>query len=599
MSGQLILRALLILSMLALTRCALLEMSQMLWNRTVSGGLTKIGKLDPLRVPVIKVDQSEDDISYRIILRNLEIVGLNRSALESIRIARGRLRSNLSELETGYVSYSDLRDVDTIRYRFHTMMREPDAPKESFEATVAPINRAIGIRPSSPYQDVRFDRLRQDQQGSRIFDQRDRQAFSHPHATSGGFYKSNFQASSDTVANPGNFESPKRPVYVQPVYMQMGSFQGYQRGSQGGEDVIDCEDEDVKGSSFRGSQRDSQRYKQRPGANDRRYEERIRDIEVSASEVVGTRLKNNGDARVPELYNRKQFPRSDFASIAPSSNIKVSKNRMRERSGYIDIVYADDKVNGSVKHFGNLGIESKENRRVYSIEDIMRDIREKTRFIIHNFTEGETLKKRNDMVKDAMEAKRLKDLFRYAKNYQEQQGYFEQGMQLIYHYGGMDAKDDGAPRNEQFNDPKRTKRAHPEEAVEDDVMHVILKIRVPLLRVRSQYTLTGKVGNEVLRGNGLLVGNFTDVVGHFALELKKVDKELIVRAARAKLSAEDKKINLRGMDEMGPVQVILKHGLTAVEAVAAMLADDFATKGLSEKTADALIYRMYKDLPVN
>lgn len=37
----------------------------------------------------------------------------------------------------------------------------------------------------------------------------------------------------------------------------------------------------------------------------------------------------------------------------------------------------------------------------------------------------------------------------------------------------------------------------------------------------------------------------------------------------------------------------------AAEAVAAMLADDFATKGLSEKTADALIYRMYKDLPVN
>lgn len=40
-------------------------------------------------------------------------------------------------------------------------------------------------------------------------------------------------------------------------------------------------------------------------------------------------------------------------------------------------------------------------------------------------------------------------------------------------------------------------------------------------------------------------------------------------------------------------------GLMAAEAVAAMLADDFATKGLSERTADALIYRMYKDLPVN
>lgn len=73
------------------------------------------------------------------------------------------------------------------------------------------------------------------------------------------------------------------------------------------------------------------------------------------------------------------------------------------------------------------------------------------------------------MVKAAIEAKRLRDLIRYATDYQEQQGYFEQGMQLIYHYGGMDEKDDGA-RNNQFNDTKRAKRAHPEEAVE--VKHI-------------------------------------------------------------------------------------------------------------------------------
>lgn len=45
---------------------------------------------------------------------------------------------------------------------------------------------------------------------------------------------------------------------------------------------------------------------------------------------------------------------------------------MRERSGYIDIVYTDNKANGSVKHFGNLGTDSKENRRVYGIEDVMK-----------------------------------------------------------------------------------------------------------------------------------------------------------------------------------------------------------------------------------
>lgn len=40
-------------------------------------------------------------------------------------------------------------------------------------------------------------------------------------------------------------------------------------------------------------------------------------------------------------------------------------------------------------------------------------------------------------------------------------------------------------------------------------MHVILRIRVPLLRVKSQYTLMGSVGKEVLHGDGLLVGNFS------------------------------------------------------------------------------------------
>lgn len=45
---------------------------------------------------------------------------------------------------------------------------------------------------------------------------------------------------------------------------------------------------------------------------------------------------------------------------------------MRERSGYIDIVYADDKPNGSVKHFGNLDADARENRRVYGIKNVMK-----------------------------------------------------------------------------------------------------------------------------------------------------------------------------------------------------------------------------------
>jgi len=47
----------------------------------------------------------------------------------------------------------------------------------------------------------------------------------------------------------------------------------------------------------------------------------------------------------------------------------------------------------------------------------------------------------------------------------------------------------------------------------------------------------------------------------FTLELKKVNEELIiVRGARANLSAIDKEINFHGMDEKGSVQIILSHG---------------------------------------
>lgn len=40
-------------------------------------------------------------------------------------------------------------------------------------------------------------------------------------------------------------------------------------------------------------------------------------------------------------------------------------------------------------------------------------------------------------------------------------------------------------------------------------MHVILKIRVPELRIKSDYQLNGKVGKELVRGTGKLSGNFS------------------------------------------------------------------------------------------
>lgn len=91
--------------------------------------------------------------------------------------------------------------------------------------------------------------------------------------------------------------------------------------------------------------------------------------QVSASEAIETRLKNPDDVRPPALYNREQSRRSDVVS---SGNVKSSRNGMRERSGYIDIVYADDKTNGSIKRFGNLNTDTRDNRRVYGIENVMK-----------------------------------------------------------------------------------------------------------------------------------------------------------------------------------------------------------------------------------
>lgn len=277
-----VLHVLLIFSVTTLARCALLELSRTLWNKTVSGGMAKIGRLDPLRVPLIKVDQSEGDANYRVILRNLEVVGLNGSVLESIHIARGELRSNLSEPTAGYVSYSDLRDVDSIRYRFHTRTREPSVPKESFEAVVSPINRAADIKSSSRYQDARFDRM-QNQQGTRTFEQSrqyDRRVpFLRPDVVSDGFYRGSLKAPDNFEANAGNIGSFKRPAYVQPIYAHR-RFQGYRGNPQNGEDTIDCDD--TKTSQFRGHQ-GNQRYVDRQGANAGYYEERAGDAEVQVS----------------------------------------------------------------------------------------------------------------------------------------------------------------------------------------------------------------------------------------------------------------------------------------------------------------------------
>ncbi|XP_043274337.1 uncharacterized protein [Venturia canescens] len=640
----------------SMTSGSLLEMSQTLWTKALQGGLTKIGALDPLRIPIVKVDQSEGSTSYRMILRSVEIRGLNSSTLESIHLGRGRLKSNLSEHEAGYVSYTDQHDIDMIRYRFHTVVKEPRV-EESQNLEVESIpgleksrfdgdshRRVSSSEPASAdrgrYQTPSRYRDNQEQaQGQRIHHERpssrhenDRarpyehrsnydapnrrpddtrrygesanvQASVKPECSGSYPASGSYQVNSRHSVNAQNPPERVRIVYAEKLKNPENNYETIHRGpSTESPPISGCSG----GCEYRRNSYNLRRNQnqQRNDFNNRQvdaetgaatnYESRRAhvnarvsapgDVEDFRGRIRNTESRTTFDARIDEPNN---YPRNRQPSRESSTS-----QRLENQPGYVDIVYADEK-DQKMRHFGNLRVQPEGDKKVYSLDDVFKDLRDHNRFIVHNFTEGESLKKKNDAVRTASETRRIEDLVRYAKDFQEKHGYYEEGMQLIYHYGGKEGdliiKD---------SEGRRTKRAHLDEEDEEDVMHVIMKIRVPMLRVAAGYVLTGTVGKQVLRGNGLLTANFTELIGDFTLELKKVDDDtMVVRAARARLTANDQKITLQGMDEEGPVNQILTQGLVAAEAVAAMLADDLTTKALSEKTADSIIYRMYKNLP--
>ncbi|KAL2747542.1 Circadian clock-controlled protein [Vespula maculifrons] len=608
--------------MLVLAKCSLLEMSQTMWAKLLAGGLSKVGQLDPLRVPMVKVDQSEGNTSYRMILRNIEISGLNDSTIESIHVARGKLRSNLSELEAGYVTYSDLGDLESIRYKFHTVVNNM-RKDNSDDVTTSEFN-------SSRSNDDRFERITQYQPRHTAYEKSsesnygsyeqrrqarfDERSYQEPRekmtefTTTDSSYMRNLKIEErmETHRTPDNL---KYPSSVHVIYAQsLKNTKTNQETSRNDKDEPDCPgSSDSNKSSYsmqdHGSSQTSEQNHEdvHVSASENREIKLERPIERSSTSYFTEQRRNyktsgNVDGKLQRSTERSTTSyfadqRRDYQESGNvdgkveimsqrSDSIKSSDQRLENRPGYIDIIYADEKNSNGVKHFGNMRLQANREAKVYGFEDVMKDIQENARMFIHNFTEGESLTKMNDRIKKALEEKRLKDLARYAENYQEKEGYFEEGMELIYHYGGM---------GNESKEIRRIKRAHPENDSEDDVMHVIMRIRVPLLRVKSEYMLTGKVGEEILRGNGLLAGNFTELLGDFTVELKKDKNDsMTVRATRAKLTSKDKRIDLQGMNEEGPVKSILTQGLMAAEAVAAMLADDLTTKALSEKTADAM-----------
>lgn len=350
------------LGLLSLANCqgSLLEMSQQLWAKLLSGGFSKAGKLDPLKVPVIKVDQSEGNTSYRIILRNVEIAGLNESTLDSIHIARGRLKSNLSELEAGYVSYSDLRDLDSIRYRFHTLIKEPKEQNESFEAIVSATNQENKFVASATEQESRFERLRQYDpflmkiQAEKMKEPAtDRPQNNHKLHQESGFGTYSMEdakvlSKSDTSRI---IENLRYPSDVQMIYAMSAINSGF--NSKNSEQKQNYDRSASGPYDGRNKEHGRQSYRRENFARGR-AEERHEDVESSASENVESTV--TGQRFVPGQISREQ------------AHGRESK-RLEEQPGYIDIVYADENRNGGVRRFGNDRMKSKGDARVFGTKD--------------------------------------------------------------------------------------------------------------------------------------------------------------------------------------------------------------------------------------
>ncbi|OXU30217.1 hypothetical protein TSAR_013134 [Trichomalopsis sarcophagae] len=723
-------KLLIVLELVAtMTSASLLDMSQVLWSRVLDGGYRKVGKVDPLLVPVVKVDQSEGNTSYRVILRNLRVTGLNASTIESVHVVRGKLKSNLSDSEAGYVSYNEQKGMDSIRYRFHTLVKEPKGQSseveqratEQFERIVQfdPIATRVngeqedllksgqrmrsGVRqeqgedriynfgdmrvvmnstPRNPSQvrvvytnnyanqqasNVRpcigacrpsylLQQQKQQQQNVRTrVDQNqryaDRVADTQESSTaspkgagdsgmqfSGSFGNGRFsvesQATGSTLApaasgpgllysgnlgnsrfsvngQSGQIANPGERVKGGSEYS--GSF-GNNRFSVNSQTVAPGEQPPAQffgGSPYGGQEENTattgsyEATAQYAGATSDVRGGNNPPVYYAGDMPAGTTLDGftgqpveYADPEYRYLCESQQDSRPLHFESGLRSRIgkepttplfdqfepyKAPMVRIEKQPGFVDIVYAGDRK------------QTSESRKVENLDagfmEIIKDLSGNQRYVIHNFTEGESLRRRNDAIRVAAESKRIKDLLRYAKDYQEQQGYFEEGMELIYHFGDL---------NKTANETlARRKRQQSNDTEEEDVMHVIARLRVPKLNVKANYALLAQVGKQPMRGAGLLDGNFTDVTADFTVELKKVDnKTMVVRAARAKLVSKDRGIKLQGMDENGPVSRILSHGLMAAEAVAAMIADDLASKALNEDNNEAMIYKMYKNLPV-
>lgn len=354
------------LSFFVLARCSLLEMSQVLWSRLLAGGLTKSGHLDPLRVPVVKVDQSEGNTSYRMVLRNVEIKGLNHSTVESVHIARGRLKSNLSDDEAGYVSYSDLRELDEIRYRFHTLVKEPKPRNgtESPERLTYHSNRDNLNSETRDDVDVVYPENYRPFETARQND-RNRQDF--------GKTADQQRQENEGIRCFGSCVTNRNPT----------------AGFTGGRRLEDAERtranrkygefREEEETDTRGSASESFEQKRKFGNVGQPADEKIWSTPESRNNYrkyvspVVDHPAGSREAEVNSAAYRDNVRRSNFNLFRQRMEHGTNRSQTIYQTppGYVDIVYADND-DQRIRHFGGFRRTENENMNVYGLEDIRR-----------------------------------------------------------------------------------------------------------------------------------------------------------------------------------------------------------------------------------
>ncbi|CAB0037351.1 unnamed protein product [Trichogramma brassicae] len=556
----------------AVSNASVLDMSRQLWSRALSGGFDRIGKLDPLIIPVVKIDQTEGNTSYRVFLRNLRITGLNQSSIESVHIAKGKLKSNLSDGEAGYVSYNKQKDLDAIRYRFHTLVKERKSQSSEdesaeqfleFDPIEAKAREEDDDIAESAEKELQRRRYISQKDGSKSqekpqqqesdddavfeFNYGEGKVASNPNqrnpSTVRIIYKNNGRPCIGVCKqSPGtietrNYNNPEQSYNFPSSTQVYGSVFSYEnpspqlpsqfsvRASQRQfHDTTGVKTHRPNSSGIKGNNKEA--TVQQPGNHQNHRPENV-------SGVKG----HNSPANINEPHN--QGIKGQTGSVQfPVVNPRIPDNhRYNDNQEPISVGVKGSHGNPQFEA-GNKGVKDRPQSPT-SNPGIKYQGPQRGTFEGYTYRPPQHDRSNSNPIKNydqSGESRRTKVSPGLHNRYSQPTPvqyvdavyppYYPQAFRIEQQPGFIDIEYASKTKSRKLStqsaelqsatndDPKMfkieiLKKKEEEEDEEEDLMHVIVKVRVPRVSVDAMYALTGKVGKQVLRGSGLLVGNFT------------------------------------------------------------------------------------------